>query len=178
MSHSLYPTVILPVRRNLQDTHYDCGPASLAIILETLGRHYTEETLMKWGHTTPQDGTTPEMLDHILNKIEVRHEIFPHASIGLVEQEIRNFNLCLIDYQAWADGGSEIEEVESGHYSVIFGFNETHFYLADPAKRHTKVDKEWGFRTIGKDLFAKRWYEQEENGEKTYHWMMSVPLVQ
>jgi ABC-type bacteriocin/lantibiotic exporter with double-glycine peptidase domain len=178
MPYNFYQNVILPIRRNLQDTKYDCGPASLEIILETLGRDIREKTLMRIAHTTLQ-GTSPENIAHTLRKLKIKHQIIPHGSIALIEEKIRNFNLCLVNYQAWGENGAEIKNLDSGHYSVIFGFTPTHFFVADPAKRHTvKYNKQWGFRTIKKNLFSKRWRDKEENGEKTFHWMLAVPLNQ
>ncbi len=178
MLHTSFESVILPVKRNLQDEKYDCGPASLKIILDTLGKEIDEEKLMEMGKTTPEDGTTPKALITTLNKLKVAHTVFERSSVTIVESAITNLNLCLIDYQSWGDNGKEYEKLETGHYSVIFGFNKTHFYIADPAKRHTEKCDEWGFRTIRKDLFEKHWKDVESNGKKTFHWMMSVPLFQ
>ena len=47
MSYRMYSKVVLPIRINLQDTTYDCGPASLLIILESLGKDISEKMLMK-----------------------------------------------------------------------------------------------------------------------------------
>lgn len=178
MGYTYYPKVILPLRRNLQDTSYDCGPASLKIIFETLGIHIGEEKLMKMGKTTPEKGTSPEELINILNELAIKHVVVEHATIELIEQKIRQLNLCLVDYQAWGESGEEFKGLETGHYSVIFGFDKTHLWLADPAKHHTKKQKKWGARKVRKDLFATRWDDKEESGIVTHHWMVCIPMVQ
>ena len=174
MAYAHYHTVILPVRRNLQDTKYDCGPASLKIILETMGHHPSEETLMRIAGTTPEQGTHPTALHETLMTLGVRSHVHAHASVELVEEELRRCRLNVVDYQAWGDNGRDFQTLNTGHYSVIFGYTRTHFFVADPSKRGTPLP---GFRTIRKDLFVKRWADQGEDGP-TRHWLLTVPLVQ
>jgi hypothetical protein len=114
----------------------------------------------------------------VLKRLRIQHVVHPHATIALIEDCIHKLNLCVVDYQAWGKSGREFKTLEAGHYSVIFGFNRTHFFVADPAKRHTRKRATWGFRLIQKDLFRKRWADREATGEKTWHWMIAVPLVQ
>lgn len=178
MACAYYPKIVLPVRRNLQDTSYDCGPASLKIILETLGVHVDEERLMKMGKTTPEEGTPPDKLIAILKEFGVKHEVIDHANLELIEQKIREINLLLVDYQSWGDGGSDYKGLNTGHYSVVFGFNKTHLWIADPAKHKTQDYKKWGARKMRKDMFLERWQDREEGGTKTYRWMIAVPLCQ
>lgn len=49
---SFFHKVILPIKPNIQDTNYDCGAASLKIILNTLGIQVDEEKLMELTETT------------------------------------------------------------------------------------------------------------------------------
>jgi len=179
MAYKYFNTIILPVRRNIQDTAYDCGPASLKIILETIDREFSEENLIKICKTTPKFGTNPQALEFALKKLEVKHETIQRASIKIVENKIRKLNLCVINYQAWGKCGQDYKNLETGHYSVIFGFNHEHLYIADPHKNHTEKHNEWGFRTIDKKLLCERWKDKFlSNGETTYHWMIAVPIVQ
>ncbi|MEK7599381.1 MAG: cysteine peptidase family C39 domain-containing protein, partial [Patescibacteria group bacterium] len=82
MPYDFYQNVILPVQRNLQDVKYDCGPASLEIILETLGRNVSEKTLMRIARTTPE-GTSPENIAHTFRKLKIKHQIIPRGSTAL-----------------------------------------------------------------------------------------------
>ncbi|MCJ7792694.1 MAG: cysteine peptidase family C39 domain-containing protein [Candidatus Marinimicrobia bacterium] len=178
MAYAYYPKVILPIRRNLQDTTYDCGPASLKIILETLGVHLDEKKLIKMGKTTPKEGTRPEALIKTLKELGLRHKLIEHANLEILVKAIRHLNLCLVDYQAWGDSGEEFKGLETGHYSVVFGFNKTHLWIADPAKHHPKKQKKWGVRKVRKDLFGQRWADKEVDGTKTHRWMVAIPIVQ
>ncbi|MBI4433492.1 C39 family peptidase [Candidatus Uhrbacteria bacterium] len=176
MAYAYYPRIILPVRRNIQDTKYDCGPASLKIILETMGHHPSEETLMRLAGTTPKDGTSPRGLHRTLTQLGIRSHVHAHASVARVEAEIQACRLCVIDYQAWGESGRDFALRLTGHYSVIFGYTPTHFHVADPSKHRTKIRRTWGFRMIRKDLFVQRWADTESDGVPTRHWLLSVPL--
>lgn len=179
MAYKYFDAIILPVRRNIQDTTYDCGPASLKIILETIDQDFSEESLIKICKATPEFGTNPQALDFALKKLEVRHETIERASIKIIENKIRKLNLCIINYQAWGKCGQHYKNLETGHFSVVFGFNSEHLYVADPHKNHTEKCNEWGFRTIHKKLLNERWKDKiPPNGDLTYHWMIAVPLVQ
>lgn len=170
-------TVILPVQRHLQKTRFDCGPAVLKIILETLGKKADDEKLIRLCHATKKAGTNPRDLVKALKKSAVRHKIFSQANKDILENSIRGLNLCIVDYQAWMKG-DEFKRLDAGHYSVIFGFDENYYYFADPGKHHTPIDKEWGYRAVRKDLFLKRWKDISAKGEKFFHWMIVVPLGQ
>lgn len=179
MAYKYFDTIILPVRRNIQDTDYDCGPASLKIVLETIDRNISEETLIKICKTISCFGTKPWALSSALKKLEVKHETIERASVKIMEDKIRKLNLCIINYQAWGECGQHYKNLETGHFSVVFGFNPEHLYIADPHKNHTEKCNEWGFRTMHKKLLSERWKDKiPPNEELTYHWMIAVPLVQ
>jgi predicted double-glycine peptidase len=178
MPYGNFDKVILPVRRNIQDTDYDCGPASLKIILETINKSVSEKRLMGFCNTTSRFGTSFELLSKTLDKLGVEHKVHRRANVRLVEEKIFDLNLCLIDYQSWGEGGKDYKDLKAGHYSVIFGFNKTHFYVADPNKKHTSKYEEWGFRTMNKRLFNNNWNDEEGFGIIKYHWLIAVPLSQ
>lgn len=172
--YNIYPSVILPVHRHLQDEEYTCGPASIRIIVETLnGRQKlpSETEIEKLCLTNSTTGTDPDMMVNALTQLGVRHTVPENATLQTIEQCIRQFKLCLVDYQSHDDGSSD------GHYSVIFGFDETHFCIADPYKKKGMRNKEWGFRRIRKDLFEKRWHARHTTGVRALHWMVAVPFV-
>lgn len=176
MTYAPYHTVILPVRRNRQDEKYDCGPASLKIILETIHRPVSEKKLMDLGKTTPEDGTTPEQLINTLRYLSIPYHACRGEKLDHIENEIRNLRLVLVDYQSWGDSGEDFYNLDTGHYSVVFGFNDTHFFIADPSKTKTSGHGNWGFRTIRKDLFGERWVDKEADGTIQKHFMISVPI--
>ncbi len=178
MPLSYYTKVVLPVRRNLQDVPYDCGPASLKIILETLGIHLSEKELMRMCGTNFEDGTSPSEMVTALKNLHIQHEVIHPGSLNILESKVRELNLCLVDYQAWGDGGGQYMGLGTGHYSVVFGFNQTHIWLADPAKHHTEKQQKWGARCVRKDIFLKHWSDKEGNGRIVKRWMVAVPLVQ
>ncbi|MDD5083671.1 MAG: C39 family peptidase [Candidatus Moranbacteria bacterium] len=172
--HNIYPSVILPVHRHLQYEEYTCGPASLRIIVETLnGRDKlpSELEIAKLCGTNPKTGTDPDRMVSALESLGVEHVVQEQATLQTIEECIRRFQLCLVDFQAHDDGSKD------GHYSVVFGFDETHFFIADPYKKKGMRNKEWGFRRIRKDLFEQRWHARHIDGVRVVHWMVAVPFV-
>jgi predicted double-glycine peptidase len=178
MPYSYYSKVVLPIKKNLQDTKYSCGPASLVIVCQSLGLDVSEEKMMEMAHTTPEFGSSPAELARALDQLNVKYEIIHPGSIKILEQKIRELNLCIVDYQAWANNGSELAKVNAGHYSVVFGFNADQIWLADPAKHKTGVYDKWGARRMSKELFNKHWYDKEAEGIETNKFMMAIPLYQ
>ena len=162
-----YSAVILPIHRSIQQTPYSCGPASLKAVLAVLGKKTTERQLMKLAKTTPKYGTFPHDLVGALSRLGIKHTVFPQGSMARLESELRAMRLCIVDYRAWTDG----------HYSVIFGYSPTHLYIADPHKKKATRRDAIGFRTIHKNLFEKRWWDDFPNGLRTHHWMVSIPIV-
>lgn len=170
----IYPSVVLPVHRHLQNEEYTCGPASIRIVLETLGgrdRLPSETEIAEICLTNKKTGTDPDRMVSALEQLGVRHFVPESATLGTIEKYLRRFHLCLVDYQSHDDGSGD------GHYSVIFGFDETHFLIADPYKKKGVRGKEWGFRKIRKDLFEKRWHARHSDGVRALHWMVVVPLA-
>jgi len=181
MASPYFYEFILPIRPNLQDEKYDCGAASLRTIVETLGIDVREHILMRLTNTTPKDGASHTAIVSALELLEIQHEVIPNASIELVEQKVKMLNLCLVDYEAWFESKTEFETFDGVHYSVIFGFNSTHFWLADPSKHRAQIrdPHNLGVRTIEKELFNSRWIDGYTDRGMVYKkWMVAVPLYQ
>ena len=171
-------TIILPVSRHLQKSNSSfCGPATLKIIMDSLGRKISEKKSIQLCRATKKAGTNPRDLIAALKKLGIKYKLYRRGNKKILEDSIAGLNLSVVDYQAWMVG-DEFKKLKAGHYSVIFGFNEDHYYFSDPAKHHTPIDKEWGYRTVRKDLFLKRWKDVSAKGDKFFHWMIAVPLYQ
>jgi ABC-type bacteriocin/lantibiotic exporter with double-glycine peptidase domain len=175
MAYHKYHTIILPARLSVQKRLYDCGPVSLKIILETLGQKTDEKKLMKLCQTDPKRGSQQPNLSKALKKIGVKHEVYENANLKLLENKIKHFNLCLVEYQSRGKSGKDYQQLLVSHISVIFGFDKTHYYLADPDKYK---GEQKGFRTIRKDIFLKNWVGiKNKQGDILWRGMIAVPLV-
>lgn len=175
---AVHDTVTLPIIRCLQDKRYTCGPASLKIVLASLGVAMSESRLEELCKTTAQCGTRPQALSVALGQLGVAHDIVEPSSVSLLEESIRSLKLCIVDYQAWGRHGRDFHTMSTGHYSVAFGFQGDHFLLADPAKKTATTSASWGIRRMRKDLFEKRWRDRTRDGLETFRWMLRVPLFQ
>lgn len=171
-------SVVLPVQRWLQLHPHSCGPASLKIVLDSLGIEHEEEHLASLCGTRPATGTQPDGLRRGLRALGVRHEVVEPADLTEIEARIGRSEYCIVDYQAWGRRGSDYRDLLTGHYSVVFGVDRTHLMLADPAKKPPGDAPGWGMRAMRKDLFHGRWRDRGPGGLRTHRWMMCIPAVQ
>lgn len=173
-----YHSVVLPVDFTVQQTDHTCGPACLKIVLRSLGLEGVKENILaKLCQTTEQHGTDPNKMAPTLRAFGVRcREVRHGGSVEDIENELDNFRLCIVEYRAWGQGGTDINN--GIHYSVIFGYDRTHFFMADPYKGEHSKSKRYAFRTIRKDLFQKRWWARDSHGKKIHHWYIAVSLKQ
>src|SRR3989338_8353014 len=176
MKYTYFHTVILPIQSYVQNTAYTCGVAILRDILKTRGVHLSEKEVAKMSQTDEVRGTSPDALLETLDSYGVPYTVYKKATTALAEETIRLGHVCLVPYQAWPTHLSKIPDLEGGHWSIIFGFNKTHFFLADPAKHKLKTDHILGFRTIDKKRFQKNWIDKSYDDKVYTRWMVSVPL--
>lgn len=174
----VHHTVLLPVRKHVQQHPWSCGPACLRIVLESLGRPMHERELVRMTGACAERGAQPAGLERALERLGVRHEIVEPGSLTLVEQRLHALQFVIVDYQAWGRSGRDYHDLLSGHYSVAFGYNATHLFLADPARKARLPGESWGVRSLRKDLFERRWRDRGPGGLHTHRWMLCVPLRQ
>lgn len=131
---------------------------------------------MRLGRTSPEEGTSPQHLLDTLSYLGIPYHTCHGENVTHIEEEIRKLRLVLVDYQSWGKSGEEYANLDTGHYSVVFGYSKTHLYIADPSKTKTPAHDTWGFRTIKKELFGERWIDKESDGTVHKQFMISVPL--
>lgn len=169
---------MLPVRKHLQQRPWSCGPASLRIVLHSLGLHLGEEELIHMSDASRERGTQPAGLMRALDHLRIQYQEVEPGSLAAIERHLHAFEYVVVDYQAWGRRGHDYRALLTGHYSVVFGFNASHLFLADPAKKpRTGIDP-WGTRSVRKDLFERRWRDRGPGGLRTHRWMLCVPLAQ
>lgn len=171
-------TVLLPVRKHLQQHPWSCGPATLRVVLGSLGIDLEERKLATMAGCTPERGTQPAGLVRALTRLGVHHEVVEPGSLGHIEDRLHAFEYIIVDYQAWGRRGRDYQQLRSGHYSVVFGCNTSHLFLADPAKKPVRSGDPWGARGVRKDLFVRRWRDRGPNDLHTHRWMLCVPIAQ
>ena len=127
-----------------QTTDYTCGPAALKTFLHYYNRdEYTEEQLDKLLNTCPIKGTKIEVIYTFLRSIGV--DVATERSDSNIDV-ISLLNAGCIILTEWIEWG--------GHFVIINGYDDTHYYLADPEEGNIKVLK---------DKFHSMWFTKQES---------------
>lgn len=95
------------------------------------------------------------------------------ATLEDLEKKVKKKKLCLVVYQAWGTK-KYYEKLESGHYSVVIGYEKEYLWLADPYVKGKKSRYGKGVRKIKKEVFESRWKDIDHTGVVYDHWMLSV----
>ena len=137
----------LKIRYYPQYASYSCGPVSLKMVFDHLGKHYSEEKLIKLCHAIPNNGTSHE---HLIE--EVKREGFKfveghNGSINDIIFYLNNGYPVIVNYINPLSGG--------GHYSVIDGYDEKENVLifADPSNGNDY--------TLHFNKFKKLWHNSK-----------------
>ncbi len=165
--------LILPVKPVRQENGYECGLASVMTILRTLGSKPRKETVKRKLGTSKRRGTHPERIKDLFNDIDVKFREKHGASLLDLEKKVKNKKLCLVVYQAWGTK-KYYEKLESGHYSVVIGYEKDYLWLADPYVKGNKSRYGRGVRKIKKEVFEGRWKDIDHLGTVYDHWMLAV----
>ncbi len=128
-----------------QDTGYTCGPVSLQMAMDFLGKFKGELPLARELHTSEKDGT------HHKNMIEtsVKEGFYCYANNDSSLEEVERFLKEKLPVIVHFTEPSE----DAGHYSVVAGIEKGNVILNDP----------WNGRNfkISKKEFMERWHGKE-----------------
>ena len=153
----------------IQVNGYECGVACVQTILGTRGIKSNRLSLKKNLRTNPRYGTLSHSIKKLLRNNGLRTKERFEAKVSDIEAEIGKGKLCLVAYQAWGEK-KYYEKLQSGHYSVVFGFEKDYLWLADPFVKGDKVRYRTGVRKIKKVIFEERWVD----ADGLDHWMLAV----
>ncbi len=147
----------LDIKYYPQHEDYSCGPVSLRMVFEHLGRKYSEKKMISLCKALPKTGTSHKrMID------EVKNEGFTF---------IAGNNKSIADITKFLDAGYPVivnyfnPLVKKGHYSVVEGYDkdEKVLMLADPANGQDY--------TLSWNEFNKLWTNYKKTSK---HWMLVV----
>ncbi len=141
---------VLPVSHFEQEENYTCGPASLRIVLDYLGRRATERQLVKLSKTGSEHGTDPDDLVAAARTLRYKVRWHEHWTVRSVIRTLKAGLPVIANHQQTRKKGD-------GHYAVIIGYTKHgEFVLSDPS-----CDDR--FRLVPIKRFMKMWYEIEDD---------------
>lgn len=161
--------LLVPVKPVIQMNGYECGVACVQTILGTRGLKSNRLSLKKKLGTNRSYGTLSGNIKNLLRDHGLKTKERFEAKIEDIETELGKGKLCLVAYQAWGKK-KYYKKLQSGHYSVVFGFEKDYLWLADPFVKGERVRYRRGVRKIRKTVFEGRWMD----ADGLDHWMLAV----
>ena len=165
--------VRLPVKPVLQDYSFDCGKAVVKTLMGSLGAELEDKKLQDILRTNRVSGTHPRNILEALKHLELEFEEKIGSTIADIEEKIAQGYYCLVVYQAWGSP-EERAKLESGHYSLAYGYTDTALHLADPSAYQGARGLGSGMRILDKEKFNNEWKDQDYQGNIYDHWMVAV----
>ena len=103
---------------------YDCGPASVSILLSAYGVHYKPDHLIKIFKSTRKNGTPWRAMKSFLRELKL-FKIEEHNSFSMAKSFLRKPTPLLICWNVFGNP-------EYSHYSVIIQMNDDKVTILDP----------------------------------------------
>jgi len=151
----------------------DCGVAATRSIYASLmGVVLDEKSLKDKLGVHKEHGTKPSEIKKFFEEkglIVIEEE---NRTIEDIKKELGEGRLCLVVYQAWGTE-KEYQELESGHYSVIYGVDDEHVYLLDPSI-HKDDGLGLGRRKLSLERFLANWRDKDDWGKVYIRWCLAV----
>lgn len=154
------PAVRIQVPLARQATNYTCGVAALQSVLHYFGQSYRQDVLAEALHSDPEQGTNYKRMAAFAQASGIGCEAHEGLSITMLRNMIDEGKPVIIALQAWGESGVDYAtDWEDGHYVVVVGYDDAHFYFMDPSVlgNHTYLTVE---------ALSARWHDcYLENGQ-------------
>ena len=126
-------TILLQVPDVYQSTNYSCGAACFQAVMRYWGgENLREDQFIKLLNTTPEEGTAPNDIVRVAEKMRFRAEIRENLTLDDLKKSIEEGVPVIVSGQAWKDESQSWETDENGHYMVVIGVDDKNVYLEDP----------------------------------------------
>lgn len=149
-------TKIEGIKPRKQLKNYTCGPASLRTIFYFYGKSVSEQELVEKGEISTE-GTDFLTMRRLANKYGFSFFSQENGHLKSVTKYIEKGIPVLVCYQ---DHG--VANGKNGHYAVITGIDKDWIEIADPSNYWEGGYQKFALKKrMRKDLFLKRWFEDE-----------------
>lgn len=156
-----------------QTSVYDCGAAAVRSIYASLtGVVLDDKSLKDKLEVDKVHGTSTEEIKKFFEEKGLAVFEAENQTVEDIKRELNKGKLCLVVYQAWGTE-KEYHELESGHYSVIFGVDDEDVYLLDPSI-HKDDGLGLGRRKLSLERFLANWRDKDDWGRLYTRWCLAV----
>jgi predicted double-glycine peptidase len=147
----------LPVGTYRQSRPGMCGPAAIKIYtdflnMSTLKSPIGEERITSKYKVSGERGASPVGMLKMAKRLGFNAYEKQNFTEEEVKATIKSGYPIIVNYQADPQPGE-------GHYSVLFGYSDTDFYLSDPSEDE-------GYVVTRIDEFMAKWYELEDKTKR------------
>ncbi len=150
----------------------DCGPVAVKSIYASIRGEVLSDDSLKVRLGTTSEGTRPENIKRFFTEEGFVVSEGENQTIEDIKRELLKGRLCLVAYQAWGTE-KEYQEMESGHYSVIYGVDDEDVYLLD-----SSIYKDVGLgiarRKLSLERFMENWKDKDDAGRIYTRWYLAV----
>lgn len=161
----------IPILSEPQQQSYSCGPAAIREVLARLGVDKSEEELIAFLGTDPENGTPPDAMVAGCKKLGLDVEAKSGMTVAELEQCLDAGQPVIVCLQAWGTPDGYAAE-ESGHWAVAIGANKGNILFADS---ELAGPLERGF--IPHEEFDRRWRDKDGDGREWDHFGIVVSGV-
>lgn len=165
---------LLPVPIIRQATNFSCGSASLLSVLYYWNATNEGELALHGPlQTHPDFGTHPVTITEHAKSLGLKAELKTNVSIQEIESAINLGEPVIVGFQAW---GNDLDKQDysvvwdSGHYSVIVGYDKTMLYFMDPVLATS-------YGKLTKQDFLNRWHDFETRNGKIEYYIHSAIFI-
>lgn len=168
----------LALKPMVQKFDYDCGGAAVVDLLTLLGREdVMKNDLYQRLDVNPMDGTRSQNIKKLFDEEKIEYREKFKATIPDLEKLTEEGYVSLISYQSWGTE-EEMDNLDSGHYSIVFEVDKEYVWLIDPTIDGVEVPGSVpGIIRRTKAYLEKRWMDKGVAGEIYDHWLLAVKIV-
>jgi hypothetical protein len=168
-SYSLASSIILEVPYHDQITRYNCGPATIQMVLEySNGMYLTQDQLEEELNTNPIEGVTfTYAMDEPFQSRKISKVSSGPTTLAQLKQKINDGYAPIL--LIWFD-----KNHETGHYVVAVGYNETGVFVNDPWPEEWESPED---RETGSYVYLTN-EELKDLWSNYYQCSMTVPFTQ
>lgn len=165
---------ILDVPDERQEENWSCGAACVAAVCHFFDvTPDTEGDAIRQLGSSPRDGTDPEHIVTVLQDHGLETTAISGMDLEDLEHYLAKGRPCICPVQAWGTP-EEVQQLESGHYLVCIGADETHIMVMDPAVFDpAEVTGEYGGKSLGgqkvavpRERFLAGWIDVDSEGSR------------
>lgn len=157
-----------PVIHERQTNDYNCGPAALKAVENTMGVGPSDQKSYQVESGTDSDKGTPiTNLEQTAAGHGLQVNSQGQMDLAQLQQSVQAGKPVIVAVQLDGEGGGPDSGWEAGHYVVVTGINNGQVTFMDPSSE--SPERSWPI-----EEFVKRWHDHDHKGQIYNQWGMTL----